>query len=228
MPGLSTQHLQICKVEFPEIELKTRDAHKLRGYFGNLFKEHSPLLSNHYEDGTFRYRYPLVQYKVLNHIPVLIGIKEGGELLTQLFLKINTLNIDNKVYPIQTKNISSSSCEIGFSEELHEYKFKTLWLALNQKNHKKYIALEKETEKEDMLKSILIGHVLSLFRNTEVELEKSQRLMAKVNVSQKQTKFKDKKMIAFTGSFIINAKLPNDLGLGKSVARGFGSLVKVS
>lgn len=224
MSPTSTQTLQICKVQFPEIHLKTRDAHKLRGYFGNLFKEHAPLLSNHYEDGSLRYRYPLVQYKVINSTPMLIGINEGGELLTQLFLKIHQLDIDGKNYDIQSKNISSTNCEIGFSNNLQEYKFETLWLALNQKNYQKFSKLDTEIEKEDMLKSILVGHVLSLFRNAGVELHENERLMAKLNVEQKQTKFKDKTMLAFTGSFIINAILPDHLGLGKSVARGFGTI----
>ena len=227
MDLISSQTLQVCKVQFPEIQLKTRDAHKLRGYFGNLFKEHAPLLSNHYEDGSLRYRYPLVQYKVINSTPMLIGINEGGELLTQLFLKINHLEINGKNYDIQSKNISSTNCDIGFSENLQEYKFETLWLALNQKNYQKFSKLDNEAEKDDMLKSILVGHVLSLFRNTAVELNENQRLMAKLNVEQKQTKFKDKTMLAFTGSFIINANLPDNLGLGKSVARGFGSYIKV-
>ncbi|MFN2262052.1 MAG: CRISPR-associated endonuclease Cas6 [Psychroflexus sp.] len=226
MPQTSTENLQICKVQFPEIELKTRDAHKLRGYFGSLFKEHSPLLSNHYEDGSLRYRYPLVQYKVIDKTPMLVGINEGSQLLTQLFLKIKELNIDGKTYPIQSKNISSSTIKIGFSEQLHEYKFETLWLALNQKNYQKFNQLQDEAEKDDMLRSILVGHVLSFFRNTGVELEKSQRLMAKLDVEQKQTKFKDKTMLAFTGSFVVNANLPDDIGLGKSVARGFGSIEK--
>ena len=53
-------------IQFPDIRLQTRDAHKLRGYFGNLFKEQSPLLHNHFQDGSTRYAYPLVQYKVIN------------------------------------------------------------------------------------------------------------------------------------------------------------------
>lgn len=226
MTPTTSQTLQVCKVQFPEIQLKTRDAHKLRGYFGNLFKEHAPLLSNHYEDGSLRYRYPLVQYKVVNSTPMLIGINEGGELLTQLFLKINHLDINGKNYDIQSKNISSTNCDIGFSENLQEYKFETLWLALNQKNYQKFSKLDNEAEKDDMLKSILVGHVLSLFRNTGVELNENQRLMAKLNLEQKQTKFKDKTMLAFTGSFIINANLPDNLGLGKSVARGFGTVTR--
>lgn len=227
MRQISTQNLQICKVQFPEIELRTRDAHKLRGYFGNLFKEHSPLLSNHYEDGSLRYRYPLVQYKVIEKTPVLIGINDGGKLLTHLFLKIKALNIDGNTYAIQSKNISSISQDIGFSENLHEYLFKTLWLALNQKNHKKYSQLKDEAEKDDMLRSILVGHVLSFFRNTGVELDQTQRLMAKLKVFQKQTKFKDKSMLAFSGSFVINAILPDFIGLGKSVSRGFGTVVRM-
>ncbi len=224
---MSTQNIQICKVQFPEIELRTRDAHKLRGYFGHLFKEHSPLLSNHYEDGSLRYRYPLVQYKVIDKTPVLVGINEGGELLTQLFLRINQIDINGKNYAIYSKNISNQNYQVGFSEDLNEYQFKTLWLALNQDNFKKYTAFKTEAEKDDMLKRILIGHVLSLFRNIGVELKSNERLMAKLNVKQKQTKFKDKSMLAFSGRFVINALLPDDIGLGKSVSRGFGSLVKV-
>ncbi|QTY26837.1 CRISPR-associated endonuclease Cas6 [Flavobacterium sp. CS20] len=226
MSEVSTQNIQICKVQFPEIELRTRDAHKLRGYFGLLFKEHSPLLSNHYEDGSLRYRYPLVQYKVIDKTPILVGINEGGELLTQLFLKINQLDIDGKNYVIHSKNISNQAYEVGFTKDLNEYKFKTLWLALNQNNHQKYIAFKTETEKEDMLKRIVIGHVLSLFRNIGVELKPNERLMTKLDVKQKQTKFKDKSMLAFTGSFILNALLPDDIGLGKSVSRGFGTIQK--
>ena len=62
---MTTYSLHLTTIRFPEIALRTRDAHKLRGYFGNLFQEHSPLLHNHWEDGTSRYAYPLVQYKVV-------------------------------------------------------------------------------------------------------------------------------------------------------------------
>ena len=75
-------------IRFPDLRFQTRDAHKLRGFFGNLFKEYSPLLHNHFEDGSLRYAYPLVQYKVVDNIPMLTGFGEGGRLLIDLFLKI--------------------------------------------------------------------------------------------------------------------------------------------
>ena len=36
--------LSLTLLRFPEIHLEKRDAHKLRGYFGNLFQE--PLILN--------------------------------------------------------------------------------------------------------------------------------------------------------------------------------------
>jgi hypothetical protein len=77
-----------------------------------------------------------------------------------------------------------------------------------------------------MLNAILVGHILSFFRNTAVELNANERLMAKLNVIEKSTKFKENKMIAFSGSFIVNALLPDEIGLGKSVSRGFGTIIK--
>src|SRR5680860_818594 len=175
----TTQQLQICRIKFPEIKLQTRDGHKLRGYFGNLFKEHSPILHNHYDDGRFRYKYPSIQYKVINNVPTLLGIGEGAELLPKLFLRIKELDIDGKKYGINSKNIELQNEESGYSSKLHEYSFVTLWMALNQKNYPKYQGLKSETEKHEMLNAILVGHILSFFRNMGVELSQSERLLAK-------------------------------------------------
>ena len=226
MTQTTTQNLRICQIQFPEIELRTRDAHKLRGYFGDLFKEHAPLLSNHFEDGSFRYRYPLVQYKVIRKTPMLIGINEGAELLTQLFLRIDHLDIDGKTFPVNTKNISQQQERIGFSEELVEYKFNTLWMALNQENFKKFSSLKDQKEESKMLDKLLVSHVLGFFKNIDLYLEPDERLIAKGKLQQKTTRFKDQKMLGFTGTFMINALLPDHIGIGKSVSRGFGTIVR--
>lgn len=216
--------LPITKISFPEIKLQTRDAHKLRGYFGNLFKEQSPLLHNHYADGQLRYQYPLVQYKVLKGLPTLVGVNEGAELLTQLFLKIKNLNIDGRNYPIHAKNIAHQKVLAGYSPELHSYQFNTLWLALNQKNHQVYKTLKQPTEKTSLLNRLLVGQILSFFKNIDLRLLPEEHLMAKVEVQEKKAQFKEQSMLAFQGTFTVNALLPNDIGIGKSVSRGFGSI----
>lgn len=222
----TTKPLHITRIRFPEIQLRTRDAHKLRGYFGNLFKEESPMLHNHWETGEVRYRYPQVQYKIIDEVPMLVGIEEGAELLSKLFLKIKEIEIDGQIYPVHSKNIESQVVETGYSDTLKEYQFQTLWMALNQKNYKIYQRMTDEKEKQQMLNSILIGHILSFFRNMEIELNETERLMAKVNVVEKFTNFKGNKMLAFTGSFLVNATLPDFIGIGKSASRGFGAVIE--
>lgn len=216
--------VHIVTIQFPNIILRTRDAHKLRGYFGNLFEAYSPLLHNHYETGELRYMYPLVQYKVINRVPTLVALQEGAQLLAQLFLKVKELNIDNTIYPVLSKNIKSETVNTGFSTELKEYSFQTLWMGLNQSNHRQYINEKDPEKKKKMLSRILIGNILSFFKGLGIRLSPDQKLMATTRLEEKSTKFKDKDMIAFSGSFFVNADLPMGIGLGKGVSRGFGTV----
>ena len=210
-------------IRFPEISLNTRDAHKLRGYFGTLFQEQSPLLHNHLESGESAYRYPLVQYKVLDHIPTLVGLNEGADLLIQLFLKINELRIDGQIFEVFQKNIESKKIEIGLADDLHAYRFQTLWMALNQQNFADYME-EDAMQRAKHLKSILVGNILSFYKAMDYHVEGN--IMANLKVRhERETQFKNRSMVAFEAEFVTNAILPDYIGLGKSVARGFGSIV---
>lgn len=215
--------LLITTIRFPEISLETRDAHKLRGYFGDYFREHSPLLHNHYEDGSIRYKYPLVQYKVIDHVPVLLGINEGAELLTSLFLKISRLELAGETYPIYSKNISQTASDCGTMEELTGYRFVNHWMALNSDNFKVYQKSTPE-EQKSMLNQILRNNILSFFKGVGIWVE--DRIMVKGDFQPKTSNFKNNKMIVFQGGFVVNASIPDLIGLGKSVSRGFGAIQK--
>ncbi|MEZ0539531.1 CRISPR-associated endonuclease Cas6 [Fibrella arboris] len=240
MPTTLSQTLvPMTTVTFPEIALRTRDAHKLRGYFGELFKEHSPLLHNHLEreEGTdelkFRYGYPLVQYKVLGNVPTLVGLGDGAGLLTQLFLQIRELAIERgdgetDVFPVLSKHIRHEQVPIGIArsdgpDDLIEYRFDTLWMALNQANYRDYRRYA-EAEQQAQLKRILTGQLLALFREFNLWLEPHERILVRLSVEERTTQFKNQTMVAFTGRFLTNVILPDGIGLGKSVARGFGTI----
>ncbi|HHH53138.1 MAG TPA: DNA repair protein [Bacteroidetes bacterium] len=209
-------------IRFPGIDLKTRDAHKLRGYFGDIFKEYSTLLHNHYSDGSSRYKYPLVQYKVIDKLPVLTGFGEGADLLIKLFLDINRLNINGQTYEISSKNISNIIVKFDDFSQLHTYEFKTLWMALNQDNYSKYMALKTIEEKNKFLNKILTGNILSFYKGIDVFI--NEKILIKGKYFERQTHFKNKKMLAFKGEFITNAIIPDFTGVGKSTSRGFGTI----
>src|SRR6185312_711718 len=116
------QQIQQTTIRFPEIRLETRDGHKLRGYFGRLFQEHSFLLHKHHESGELIYRYTLVQYKLIENTPTLVGLNEGATLLGNLFMKIRSLKLDGRTYPILEKNIQSSILSIGLCDDLYSYR----------------------------------------------------------------------------------------------------------
>lgn len=217
------QKLSTTTIQFPEIHLETRAAHQLRGYFGRLFQDHSNLLHNHYDEQILAYRYPLVQYKVIDHIPTLVGIGEGASLLVELFLKIKELRLADKVYPILSKHISAQQQDIGLSDDLHAYQFKTLWMGLNQSNHARYQTLAEE-DKQPFLKKILTANILAFYKGCGLYLQPEQRIMMHLQTKEKITKFKNKTMMAFEGSFTSNARLPDLIGLGKSTARGYGTI----
>jgi len=211
-------------IRFPEIRLEKRDAHKLRGYFGNLFKEHSPLLHNHFEDGSFRYKYPLVQYKVIKEVPMLIGLHDGAQLLTELFLKIKELQIDGRIYPLYQKNLDHCQAQAGLIQHMKTYRFENLWMALNQENYKHYRQLEREDEKQSMLGTVLKNNLLSFFKGVNIWLEGP--IVATGIFTEHTTQFKDQPMLAFSGEFSANVLLPDLIGIGKAVSRGFGTITR--
>ncbi len=215
-------------VTFPEIKLQQRDAHKLRGYFGNLFREHSPLLHNHLEGQSdkFNYKYPVVQYKVVQNVPMLIGLGQGARLLTELFLQIQELVIDGRVYPVFSKNIESKMLDVGITDQLHSYRFESLWLALNQENYNLYRTYD-DAQKADQLRGIAVRNIMAVLAACDIEVTKETRIMVALNdLKTGETNFKNTKLTGFKGQLVTNVLLPDGIGLGKSVARGFGTLKK--
>lgn len=212
-------------IRFPDIRLQQREGHKLRGYFANLFKDRSDLFHNYsLEDGQNIYRYPLIQYKVIDKIPMLIGLNDGAVHLINIFLQTKELRIGENIYPVLAKNIEKTEVDTGVCEKLIIYGFKSPWFALNQTNFRKYSDYSPE-QKKIQLEQILKQNILSFFKG--IQYFEKERILVKLNIAQHQTKFKDIEMIAFKGSFTGNLILPDYIGFGKSVARGFGCIKRI-
>lgn len=71
--------LKTLEMTFEGSEEFKGDANQIRGFFASKFNEYDQL-HNHNTD-KFCYRYPLVQYKVLDKMPLVVGINEGAEII---------------------------------------------------------------------------------------------------------------------------------------------------
>lgn len=211
--------INICKVTFKDLKLPPRYSEKIRGYLANKYSENN-LLHNHAGD-KYIYRYPLVQYKVLSDIPIIIGINEAIDIVANIGIKDDELVLDGVEYDTFQKEIIKSSLEFGGTDDYIEYRFINPWIALNQNNCDKYNK-SNNIEREEMLKRILIGNIMSMAKGFKYTV--SDRINCWINLKEKEVMLKGIRHIGFLGEFKVNFNIPDYLGLGKSVSRGFGTV----
>lgn len=214
--------IQVCRIAFDDIKLTPRHGEKIRGYLGNKYSGNN-LLHNHEED-KFIYRYPMVQYKVLAKIPVIIGINEGASTVANIGINDDELILDGIKYNTFQKEIIKNEFEFGCEDDYIKYKFLTPWIPLSQKNVEAYREGNK-IEQEEILKKILIGNIISMSKGVGYTVDK--RINCWVNLKEKEVMLKGIRHIAFIGNFKVNFNIPNYFGIGKSVSRGFGTIEKV-
>jgi len=94
-------------------------ASQLRGFFATKFNEYT-LLHQHHTDRLI-YRYPLVQYKIIDSTPTVIGINEGVEVLKEIYDQYDEINLNGSVYEIMERGISVRNQEFGLTDEMHHY-----------------------------------------------------------------------------------------------------------
>lgn len=205
----------------PQIRLNRRDGHKLRGYFADLFRDESDHFHNHTAEGKSIHRYPLIQYKVLRGVPVLTGLNEGADLLVKKFLNIQEIDIDGMRIPVMQKNMKSEDFFLGVKHSLRTYRFLNPWMPLNQENYKKYMSYDA-AQKRTQLEAILKGNILGFMNGVGYFEEKD--ILVQVRIKEKLIRFKNQPMLGFTGEFTTNVQMPDYIGLGKSVSRGYGAI----
>lgn len=199
-------------------------AQELRGFFATKFTEYTEL--HQHDADKFIYRYPVVQYKMIDNTPMVIGINEGAEVLKQIYDDYNEIRLGSNIYQIVERGISLKDEEFGISEKIHSYEFVTPWLALNQENYRKFYTLKGKVERDEFVRKILIGNIISMSKSMGYDVP--GQIKCDANVHFKKDRLKDVSVMTFTGKFYANFIIPDYLGIGKSVSRGFGAVRQLS
>ena len=196
-----------------------------RGFFTEHFREYT-LLHHHLEDNKLYYSFPLIQYKLMDGKPLVIGINEGAEILQRIYLELSHVRLGPREYQITEKTIIIRTDDVVVTQELKSFSFLTPWLALNEKNYEKYQKFGSREKRKELLQSILVGNLLSMSKGLGYTVSEAIRAEIK-NFKEVRTKLKDIPMIGFLGTFSVNFEIPDYWGIGKSVSRGFGTVKKV-
>jgi hypothetical protein len=196
-------------------------ATKLRGFFATKFNEYA-LLHQHIDVDKLLYRYPRIQYKILEGAAIVLGIEEGAEVLKSVYDKYDTIKLGENEYTIVERGLTLKEEEFGISPEIISYEFITPWIALSQINYKKYSESKREQRRE-LLRRTLIGNILSASKGLDYVVLDDIRLVIG-RLRQSKCEIKGTPFIGFLGGFMMNFTIPDYMGLGKSVSRGFGTV----
>jgi hypothetical protein len=203
-------------IRFKEIPLFRGAVLKVLGDKVNL------LYHNHTSNDTFRYSYPLIQYKCIHGKAAIVCIDEAVDLIGQLLTKTDGhLMIGEREVTCQTNRIQPARKLLQTWEEPFRYHI-SHWLPLNARNYQLYKSTENVVERVTLLESILKGNLLSMLKGLDIHLE--QELMVRfAKLSDSYLLYnKGIGMTAFDADFVCNLTIPNYVGIGKNASIGFG------
>ena len=225
---MNNTSVQIFLVRFNN-EISFREIPLLRGAILSALGEEAGLLfHNHTGDHSYRYKYPLIQYKRIRGKAAVFCIGEGVETIGQfLSLQDFMLSLGDRSVKLEIEAVFPKRSLVQIWDSTFKYKVRK-WLPLNSENYQIYQTLDECSARIDFLERMLTGNLLSFAKGMGIMLEKE--LVCKIlSLGEPQLVLvKGVKMMAFDVEFKSNLSLPNYMGIGKHVSFGFGTVVRVN
>ena len=183
------------------------------------------LYHNHIGDSSYRFAYPLIQYKRINGKAAITCIEEGADIIGQFLSETSDpLMIGRRETKIEVEKVIPEKVEIQISDSPQTYSLHQ-WLPLNSKNYEQYRNTESFIDKINILERVLIGNILSFLKGVGIHLEEHLDVHITDIIKQNIITYKGVKMMAFDIAFKANITLPSYIGIGKNASVGFGILV---
>ncbi len=207
------------KISFFEIPL-------FRGAILSLYNTSNNIYHNHDNINGYIYRYPLIQYKIIDNKAAIIAIGEKVDMIEGLIKCFDQpVFIGKKAVVLQLESITYEEFIPNIISENISYKI-TKWLPLNETNYKKYLNSNSLIDQIEILENVLIGNIISLCKGISFNIE--HRIICKITEMSptKMIKHKGVFLVSFDAKFNTNILLTDDIGLGKGSSHGFGQITK--
>lgn len=183
------------------------------------------LYHNHIGDSSYRFAYPLIQYKRINGKAAITCIEEGVDIIGQFLAETSEpMMIGRRETKIEVEKVIPEKIEIQFSDTPLAYSLYQ-WLPLNSKNYEQYKNAEGIVDKIQILERVLVGNILSFLKGVGIHLEEHLDIHITDIIKQDIIKYKGVIMMSFDIKFKANITLPSYIGIGKNASMGYGILV---
>lgn len=180
------------------------------------------LYHNHTGEKSFRYSYPLIQYKRLGGKAALVCVEDGADVIGQYLSEASgIISLGGREVKCDVSKVSPVRILIQTWNKPFKYHLNR-WLPLNSKNYQIFQMTDNEDEKKTMLENILKGNLLSMLKGLGIRLE-DELLVRITQLSDSYLIYnKGIGMMAFNADFTCNLSIPNNLGIGKNASIGCG------
>lgn len=207
-----------------DAELKPFEIPAFRGAVVEKVGRDNLLFHNHLDSKEFLYKYPLIQYKSIQGKPGIMCIEEGSDEIHKFFekkdwaIKIGERTIDMPIYRLSINQYNIQVWESQFTYLLRS------WIGLNQDNYDRYNKLDSLSARIEMLEKLIIGNIISLAKGIKWDVDKVISVKILNLEKTKLVSYKKQRLLAFDMIIKTNVFLPNQIGLGKGVSHGFGTV----
>lgn len=203
----------------------------VRQYFVDNYPH--PLFHNHDVTGKSIYRSKGVpfQFKVINNEVFILAINEGVDF-AESFQWPNEIKmpLGRTGLFVEFELISKTTKQASFkATEFQCYRSISPYLALNQEKYKTYLTLS-ESERRTFIENGLSNHILTAAKWCGITVNKDEHLirtkLIQMRVSAPLKVKDDLYFMPFDVMFECNTEIPDYLGIGRFVSRGYGTMVK--
>lgn len=180
------------------------------------------LLFHHHVGDNFLYKYPLIQYKRIGKRPALLCIDQGVDELHHFFeQKGEVVMLGDREIELKVGKLLMNQFVMQVWANPFRYHI-TNWIALNEENFERYQKMPSLIERTQFLEATLTANLLAFAKGIEWTVDKPIELKLSKLEDPKFIKVKQTRFATFNAEFLCNVFIPNYIGLGKSVSKGFG------
>lgn len=198
-----------------------KTAYQVKGVFMKQYPNSAaiPMLDGRYRD---EFLYPRIQVKILNEQIYLVGIKDGAEPVLEMTKELELLNFGNITFNILDIDVEESIDQFKQVDLLLRYRFVSPWIALSKNTQNRYKFL-KNNDRTSFLNRLLGQNLVFLAREMGVEI--NDKVYTKLRLDSLFPKpVYENNWGSLSGAFQTNFVLPNYIGLGNGITRGYGAI----
>ncbi|MDI6739986.1 MAG: CRISPR-associated endonuclease Cas6 [Candidatus Edwardsbacteria bacterium] len=195
----------------------------LRGFYGAHYRENPGMKA--FLDKSHTFRYPAMQYKVIEGEGMVVGFGEGATVLQSLPFP-ETLRLGSEDLPLVSARSGNEQAQWGLAERKIKYRVLTPWIGMDEQDTAKYFRLKNPDVQKYFLSGLLIGSIVTASKLL------NYRIPGMINAEFLELKPitvepYGKPQLGFKGTMAVNFVLPDYFGVGKSIAQGYGAVKRI-